>query len=263
MVFTGEGSKEAEESILSFCVRFGGSPEVTEEGTIVYRFDELLLSASGQKYAELASPIKRLKTFSTNPKNKNTWFIFINAVNLIFGSYFLYNSHAYGLLVSDIQYQAAPSFYAFTHILLGVITANPHGVIFVALGLVPLAFSVLFWLIPAIRLYMEKKENENIKLTNFKRLAFSSIWEKPFNVKSNRFTPSAVECQPQNQAAAGDAVIKALGSLSNPDVEIGSNGETLYSFPGLENEKSAVKKYRSGIDLSGSQLGKTVFDSGE
>jgi hypothetical protein len=263
MAFSGKNSAEAEEAILAFCSRYGGSPEVTEEGTIVYRFDDLLLRADSKKFSELSPPIKRLKTFSVNPKKLNGWFIAINAVNLLFGSYFLYNSFASGPLVTEMQYQSASYLYAFTHYLLSTISADPLGIIRGALGFVPLVFSLFFWIIPAVRRFLEAKENENIKLVNFKRLGFSKIWANPVNVELNSLAQSAAECSPKNIAAAADRVIKDLGAVSSPEIENGEGGKTFYSFNELVNEKQALQKYRAGIDPARAQLGETVFDSTE
>ncbi|MDR2258261.1 MAG: hypothetical protein LBE14_03820, partial [Treponema sp.] len=64
MALTGLGPQRAEEEILARCSEFGGSPEVSGEGTVVYRFDELLLRADREDRSFAgASPIKRLKEF--------------------------------------------------------------------------------------------------------------------------------------------------------------------------------------------------------
>jgi len=261
MVFAGLSGIEAEDSILSFCAKFGGSPEVTEEGTIVYRFDDLMLRADSARFSQLYPPVKRLKTFSTNSKKMNGWFIAINAVNLVFGSYFLHLSSAAGLLVTELQYQSASYLYAFTHYFLQMVTADPVGIIRVVLGLVPLLFSVFFWLIPLARNILEKKENNDIKLSNYRRLGFNKIWSFPFNVDMNILVPSAGECRPKDLTSAGDRVIKDMGAVSTPEVKIADDGKTLFSFNELDNEKRALKKYREAIEPSRSQLGETVFDT--
>ena len=252
MAFSGKDSLEAEESILSFCVKFGGSPEVTDEGTIVYRFDDLLLRADSKNFAELSPPVKRLKIFSANLKKMNAGLIIINAVNLIFGSYFLYHS-----------FTPEPSSYLYGVIyhLMEVFTSDPASIIRVALGLIPFVFSVLFWLIPAVRRFLMGKENENIKLVNFKRLGFSKIWQSPNNVETGSLVPSAAECRPKNPAAAGDRVIKDMSAVSRVEVEQGENGKMFYSFTELEKEKRALEKYRLSIDPVRAKLGETVFDS--
>jgi len=262
MAFTGEDSLEAETNILSFCSKFEGSPEVTEEGTIVYRFDKLLLTrADSEKTRELIPPINRLKTFSVNKNSTNGWFAVINAVNLIFGSYFIYQFLHAGQLLTQIQYNSASTLYAYTHYFLSFMTNNPHNFIGVVLGLIPFVFSLLFWIIPIVRYFMEKKENNKIKLVNFKRFSFSKIFSSPFNVDMSAFNPSIPECRPNDLTSAADRVIKDIGALSNPQVEINNEGKTIYSFDELEREKKALEKYRSSVNASHQKLGETVFDS--
>jgi hypothetical protein len=264
MAFTGESSIDAEQTLLAFCSRYAGSPEVTEEGTIVYRFDELLLRADKANTDELIPPVKRLKTFSANSKSKNGWFIAINAVNLLFGSYFLYQSFSAGQLLTEIQYQAASTLYSYTHYFLQMFTSDPAGLIRTALGLTPFLFSLLFWLIPAFRYFFEKKENEEIKLENFKRFSFGKIWSSPSKIDAEKFLDARnAECKPENINKARDRVIKDIGAISVPEIEQTEEGKIIYSFNELENEKRALEKYRAGVDPARSQLGITVFDSDE
>ena len=264
MAFTGEISIDAEQALLAFCSKYAGSPEVTEEGTIVYRFNELLLRADKVKTDELIPPIKRLKIFSGNSKSKNGWFIAINAVNLIFGSYFLYQSFSAGQLLTEIQYQAASSLYSYTHYFLQMITSDPVSIIRTVLGLTPLLFSFFFWLIPALRYFLEKEENEEIKLANFKRYGFGKIWTSPEKIDAEKFlnAPNA-ECKPKNISEARDRVIKDIGAISIPEIEQNENGKIIYSFNELADEKRALENYRAGIDPRQSLLGNTVFDSGD
>jgi hypothetical protein len=262
MAFTGENSLDAEKSILSFCSKFDGSPEVTEEGTIVYRFEEILLRSDTNKNSELIPPIKRLKIFSGNSKTMNGLFIAINAVNLLFGSYFFYQSFAAGQMIHDFINETAYSLYGYTHYFLHFIINEPHNFIRIVLGLVPLLFSLFFWIIPAVRNFLEKKENEDIKLLNFKRFSFSKIWSSPLNIDINNIQTSILECRPKDIAAASDRVIKDIGVISSPEIFIAESGKTIYSFNKLEKEKITLEKYRSGIDTSRLQLGDTVFDSG-
>jgi len=264
MALTGKNSLEANEQILAFCSKYKGSPEATEEGTLVFRFDDLLLRAKKDSLSPLKAQIqplfKQLKTFSFNKTSMNVWFIIINAVNLLFGSYFLYNAVNSGLLVTDIQFQSASNLYAFTHVIAGFITQNPHILIYTALGVVPAAFSVLFWLIPAIRKYTENKENENIKLSNYKKICFSKIWENPDNIELSGFVPQDEECRPKDINYAADRVIKDIGALSSPQVETGEDGKIIYSFDDLEREKKALEDYRNSLDPARAQIGEIVFN---
>jgi len=253
MVLSGKNSAEANGEILAFCSKYGGSPDVTEEGTLVFRFDDLLLRANTGGFPELPPPVRQLKTFSFNKKSMNGWFIFINAVNLLFGSYFIYNA--------NIQHQATPYFFAFTRYITGFFTQNPLFFMLVALGVTPVVFSLLFWLIPAVRKFKEDKENESIKLSNFKKFGFSKIWENPANIEASALVPQAEESRPKNLSYAADRVIKDIGAVSNPQVDIGEDGKIYYSFKDIEREKKALSDYRNSLDPVRAQIGDTVFDS--
>jgi len=262
MAFTGKNSQEAETDIIAFCSKFEGSPEATEEGTIVYRFDKLLLSSDSEKFSELVPPVERLKNFSENKKSTNKWFAVINAVNLIFGSYFLYQSINTGQLINKAQYIVAPKLYAYTHAIFDKIVYDPHLVIRSALGIIPLVFSLLFWIIPTVRFLIEKKENNEIKLKNFKRFSFSKIFYSPKNIDVGALNPNMNECRPDDLASAADRVIKDIGAISNPQIEIKDN-KTIYTFNELEREKEALEKYRKSACFSRQKLGETVFDSND
>jgi hypothetical protein len=127
------------------------------------------------------------------------------------------------------------------------------------LGLIPLTFSVLFWVIPIYRFFKEKKENNKIKIENFKRFSFSKILSSPNNIDIFSFKPNIKECEPYDKKAAIDNVIKDIGVVSSPQIEITEKGNTIYSFNELENEKKALEKYRMSITRK--NLGETVFDS--
>ncbi|MDR0623040.1 MAG: hypothetical protein LBG10_01250 [Treponema sp.] len=262
MALTGLEPQRAEEEILARCSEFGGSPEVTEEGTLVYRFDEILLRADREDRSfSGASPIKRLKEFSSNKKNMNFWFGLINTVNLIFGGYFFYNALTTGAILTETQFHASSYLYAVTYVLSAEFIRNPLPLIGIGLGLVPLVFSLLFWLVPGIRYFLEKKENEKIKLDNLKKAGFGWIWSKPLAVQEKEINSPAKECRPRNMAAARDRIIKDMGAYSMPEVELDGAGNTVYSFKELRREKEALARYRTSIDPAASSLGKIVFDS--
>jgi len=271
MAISGENNIEAEKNILSLCSKYEGSPEVSGEGTVYYKFEKILLGAElsnsrrfdPNKNNKITPPLKNIKIFSVNKKKQNGWFIAINAFNLLFGSYFLYNSITFGKLLDIAQYQAAPAIYSYTHYFLNMIMQEPHNLIKVALGVIPLVFSFFFWLIPLIRFAFLKKENKKIKLTNFKRFSFSKIWEMPCYIDEDSLKPSLAECAAEDKKSAFDSVIKDIGAVSSPEIEISDNGITFYSFKELEKEKKTLEKIKKNIDVSRLQLGQTVFDSAD
>ena len=258
---TGLSPDTAGERILGYCVEFGGSPEASEDGTVVYRFDDLMLRADKRdfSFSELSGPIKRLKAFSSNPQKANRFFALINGVNLIFGGYFLFNALKTGAILNQVQLQASSYLYGLTYALSSQFIENPLGFITTGLGWVPLIFSALFWLIPILRFLGGKRDNEKLKLENFRKSSYHRIWRNPLAVNPREFVPQTVECEPANLRAAQNQIIREIGAYSVPD----EKGGEVYSFPGIDREKLALEKYRAGIDKSASELGKTVFDSGK
>ncbi|MDR2134450.1 MAG: hypothetical protein LBP27_05025 [Treponema sp.] len=190
----------------------------------------------------------------------NVWFGIINSVNLFFGSYFFYNALSTGAVSAGVPYYGS-WLYGMTYVLFSHFTENPLPFLGIGLGLIPLIFSLLFWLIPALRFLSEKKENDQSRLENFRRIGFGYLWDKPLRVEPADLEGPAPECRPANIDAARDRVIKDMGAYSVPEVEINDRGAAVYSFRELEREKEALNKYRASVDPKQSEIGKTVFDS--
>jgi hypothetical protein len=238
-------------------------PEATEEGTVVYRFDELLLRADrrDRSFSGLSAPLKRLRSFSSNAKGMNRWFTVINTVNLLFGGYFFVNALNTGPVLTQEHFDAASYLYGVVYVLLSPLAANPLPLISIVLGIIPIVFSLLFWIIPALRYAGIQKTNETVKLENLRKDGYGRIWDNPLAARSSDMNPAAEECRPRNLAAARERVIREIGAYTVPDVAIGADGETVYSFKELAREKTALQKYRASIKPGASDPGKIVFDS--
>ncbi|MDR0567663.1 MAG: hypothetical protein LBG87_00455 [Spirochaetaceae bacterium] len=261
MAITGLTPQTAETAITARCVEFGGLPEVTEDGTVVYRFDELLLRADKRDRSfSGASLLKRLKTFSSNAKAMNVWFSILNGVNLVFGSYFLYNAVTTGAITEETA-KTASYIYHVAYALLGIVSPDPLPFITIGLGAVPVVFSFLFWLIPALRWRMMKKDNETIKMENLRKTGYTRIWADPSAVKAETITADAEECRPKNLAEAQSAIVKEMGAYAIPDVTLDNAGTAVYDFKDLTREKDALRKYREQAHTQTPGLGRTIFDS--
>ena len=273
MALTGLVPQKAEEYISGLCVEFGGTPELTEEGTLVYRFDEILLSGEKTKTSQGLFGVpdmlkKKLRIFSLNPGGMNLWFIVINGINLLFGSYFLYNTVAKGevlfkTLADGSIASSVRGMYGIVYYFLAQTGIAPLPVIQIFLGIIPLVFSLFFWAIPAIRSFMLKKENNRIRMDNFRSLGYGRIWEKPDEFRPTEFNPSCDDCRPSPLGDASIRIVKEMGTYSMPEVSLDGKQNELYSFRELLREKDALTKYREAIDPSAALPGKAIFDSGE
>ncbi|MDR2480996.1 MAG: hypothetical protein LBD07_01710 [Spirochaetaceae bacterium] len=261
MILTGKSPAEAEESITAFCTAYNGSPEATEDGTVVYRFEELLFNTGkNQSSALYSGPVYKLNIFSSNEKKFNRWFSVLNMVNLLFGAYFTLNT-LYINIMANIDSEQAYVYslvYKFTEKVIGT-TAYP--VMLWWLGLVPLTFSILFWLIPFIRNKILKKNNERIKFINFRQFACNTIWKNPVNITAGALNPTDPSSRPLHFKKAQDAVITELSAYYPVKIEANDSGEFRYSFEDLEWEKTSLKKHRALVKTR--TLGNVIFDSGE
>jgi len=261
MALTGRSPADAEERICRYCVEFGGSPEATPEGTVVYRFDDLLKRADqrDKSFSGFSAPLKGLRRFSSNPKKMNTVFAAINGVNLAFGGYFLYNALTTGHILTEAHFNAASYLYKVVYVVSAHFVENPLPAITLGLGLVPLAFSLFFWLIPALRALRLRGENDAVKLENFRKEGYRRILEEPLEFDPQTVAPQVEECRPRDLAGARDRLVKEMGSYAMPEVSLDAAGHTRYSFTELPREAAALTRYRDAIHPA--SLGETVFDS--
>jgi hypothetical protein len=260
MVLTGLPPDRAGEYVIRLCVEFAGSPEATEEGTVVYRFDELLLRGGEDAGAPAGGPVKKLNPFSSNPPKLNKWFCVINGINLLFGGYFFAESLRLSAPAHSVY---DPSLiYGMVHSFLSPFLWNPLPALMFGLGLVPLAFSLFFWFIPLARRRRLKKDNEEIRLENFRKFGYGAIWQNPEEVRPPDLWPDKEAYSPKDLPRAGEGIIKEMGSYAIPDVTLDGKNKEIYRFAELRREKEALERYRRGIDPAAGGLGKTVFDSG-
>jgi hypothetical protein len=260
MMLTGADTNEAGGLICAYCSEYGGMPEATDDGTVVYRFDALLLRADrkDRSFGGLTAPLKQIKKFSSNPAKMNVWFGIINSVNLFFGSYFFVNALKSGHILTQQHFDAASYLYGVTYVLTNNFISNPLPAMLVGLGVVPLLFSLFFWLIPLVRFLLLKHDNEGIKLNNLRKIGLMRIWDSPLSVTADGIKADIDECRPKNIDAARERVIKDASQYSIPEVAVNEKGETVYSFTELNREKEALSKYRAGIKNADSELGGVV-----
>ncbi len=248
MMLTGLPPSEAETAINGYLAALNGSPEATDDGTIVYRFDEMMMRAdkTNRSFEHVSAPLKRLKKFSSNSAAMNRWFAILNAVNFVFGSYFLFFGTVFGSAINAAKSVFGSRLYEISLTLFQNI-GLPFSFIIIGLGFIPLSFSLLFYAIPLIRHFSEKKENHTIATENARKELLRRVWSNPERIDS-----SSVLQQEQD-------LLKELGSYAQPQLTIDESGHTLYHFPTLAEEQRALEKYRKTIEDF--DIGKTIFDS--
>ena len=269
MSITGLPPLEAEQRINRYLVEFEGSPEVTEGGAIYYSFPALMRRKDrADRSVGGSAPMRPIAAFSANPKKSNFWFAAINAVNFLFGTYFTLEATAHHSLLQTLysgQYathlvmtHGGDAFYLFVHQLLGKLggIADPTALLGYGLGAVPLAFSIFFYGIPAVRSARLAARNERARVENLRRVVYRAAMDSPSAVRAGAIAPSADAARPRN-AGAAERIVTELAAWAGADPKADGS----FEFAELARTQKEAAALRAAIDTSKFELGDTVFDS--
>jgi hypothetical protein len=265
MAITGGDTEGANALMNRLLLEYEGEPGVTDDGTVIYSFPELMRTsdaARGSGQVPIENPsTKTVVPFSANKPRTNGWIIFFNAFNLAFGSYFLG--------ISVVQGAAAiarngPYLYSFVGRLLQQADISPVPVIAVVLGIIPVAFSVFFFLVPLIRRIRLSRQNDAIREETVRKRVMAQVLATPSHVDPGAVRPTGTNMDPRDLPAVSrrilDRIAAALGAEPLP---LEKEGQFAFRFPEIEREIADVEAYRKGIDTKRYDVGKTVFDSGQ
>ena len=269
MSLTGLPPLEAEERINRYLYEFEGSPEVSEGGAIYYSFPSLMRrSDKVDRSFGGSAQMRPMASFSSNPKKSNIWFCVINAVNLFFGGYFLAGALAQHPLLAPlysgqfsthlVMTRGWDAFYLFVHQLFDKVggVSDPTAFLGYVLGVVPLAFSLFFYAIPAIRAGRLEARNERARVENLRRVAYRAVIDAPTAVKSGSIAPAESAAKPKD-AGAAERIVTELAAWSGADPKADGS----YEFTELARTQKEAAAVRASIDPASFELGGAVFDS--
>lgn len=251
IALTGLPPESAEQAICRYLYEFEGNPEVSDEGTLYYDFSKLLVRLDTEKSLNSASAFKQLQPFSANNKKSNTTFVVINGINLLFGSYFLLQTLNYdpAMLKTELSY----FFYFVLNLFIQFGVENPIAVIMWALGVVPLVFSLLFWLIPAVRSFLLKRTNEAIVVENARRYVYTQLIHAQLELDESIFNDAPASAVPNSQKRK--QVLMETAAYEKADVS--SSGKFVFTDYGRRHDN--IEKLRAKAVVSGP--GTVIFDS--
>jgi len=232
---------------------YDGDVFVSEEGGIVYRFEKMRRTAASRPEPEPEPPpawtkARELPPLTGNSVGANVGIAALNAFNLLMGWWSIDN---------DMTVERA--MHLFDRVPYHVVgTGTP-----VALGLVPLVFSALLFLLPVGRavarpFQARAQAEERGRLAVLREVIERLRADEPV-------TDAAVAeawRRATGQAPAGKRVDVELVALGG-SVAIEESGATRWRFPDLETEAAAVEAEREAAPESEAKLGKVVFATDE
>jgi hypothetical protein len=268
MAATGRDAEGAQLLLHRWLVEFEGDPRATDDGTVVYAFPGLLRTTADEQHrfdgaASGEAPARTLVPFSTNKPRTNGWIVFLNLFNLLFGGYFLFVGLAPAAAASvgpnfTFLFRVAEALLAYVGV-----TANAAGLLSRALGIVPLAFSALFYLVPLVRRRRLARINEEIRTEGLARRVYARVLSDPSKVDPREVRPLGAGADPARFEASRKRIFDRFAGAKGAEPEALPGGGFIYRFADLEREKADLQRYRASVDLAKLQTGATVFDSGK
>jgi hypothetical protein len=275
MALTGKDGEEAQALMNRYLLEFEGDPGVTDSGTLIYSFPELLRTTEAEQQVSAPvsldnPPMKKTLPFSLNKPKTNAWIIFFNTFNLLFGTFFFSYAVTHGSSIVPLTVSRARGWLAFFSTMYSVaygflesIGVSPAAFIAVVLGIIPVSFSLLFFLIPLFRKLRLSSRNEGIREENLRKKIYAEVLFNPAHADPLQIPKGGPDSTPKKFNAVRERIFTRFAALKSAEPEPKADGGFTYRFGELEREIADVEEYRRKVDIKSLEVGKTVFDSGQ
>jgi hypothetical protein len=249
---TGLPRDEADPLMARLLLDYDGTVDVSEEGGIVYRFESLRKTVD-QAPMDRPKPVwarlKKLVPLTGNGLGTNVLIAGLNGFNLIMSWFALANDLTFAKLAWIFESaQHGPRYPV----------PAPTGTA-IALGVVPLIFSIALFAIPLVRAAIRPLKERRIARENGRRAMLREILE---NLRGGEVTDESLRrawkeaagTEPDDKELTREVV--ALGG----DVDYES-GKVRYRFPDFEAEQKALEAEREAAAESEAKVGQVIFSS--
>lgn len=227
---TGASLEEADRALTASAVRFRGNIDVSDDGQLVYRFDDLRVSSEAgvddtkRGPAPIWERLVRVPPLAgKNPKKTNRWITLLNGFNLTMGAV---------VLGSAVTLTSAVA---------------------IGLGWIPLVFSTLFFAIPGARALQRRFAKPRIEAENERRRLVEAVY-----ISAEDGVARPVDAKIFDTSKAGERIVADFDA----DVEVDEDGEIYYRFPRVADQISAGEKARQQATAE-LVFGQTIFSSDE
>ncbi len=251
MRVTGLPREQADPMMARLMLDYDGDVDVSDEGGIVYRFAALRRTASDAPTREPAPAWTRsrpLPPLTGNSGGTNFVIAVLNAFNLLMATWVIANDMTLeraAHLFDRVPYQVTG-------------TGIP-----VALGVVPLVFSLALFLLPLGRALVRPLRRRQAVREQGRLAVLREVLDR---VGAHRPVTDEAVAQAWTRAtgtsADGRRIDRALVALGG-DVQIEPDGRTRWRFADLETEAAAVEAERQAAAEDEARLGEVVYATDE
>ncbi|MBQ4359948.1 MAG: hypothetical protein II767_06805 [Proteobacteria bacterium] len=264
---TGQSREKCESDLAKFTAEFNGTAEITNNGTLVYVFEDMLKSTRAGDRTSLPAPawatLEQPRKLTANTAGGNAFVIGFNSFNLIMSSIIaiggvdlLYspsnpNDPYQAMLYAQKQAELAPTFFW--------------------LGFFPMIFSLLLFAVPLCRLPGNIKENRarkerNIRKASLLALSNASKSSKGTALQLTNMANTANNCLVNaGLKPASDDEIKAV--MNDLCDELGGDIDTTnnrgYVFEDMDIRLKDAQQERNSRNLAHQDLGRVVYSSNQ
>jgi hypothetical protein len=252
MRVTGLPREKADPMMARLMLDYDGDVDVSEDGGIVYRFAAIRKTASETTTEREPAPAwtraKPLAPLTGNPVGANLAIGAINAFNLFMGLWGIENNMTLERAIH--LFDKVPH-----HV---VDTGMP-----IALGIVPLVFSALLFLLPLGRALVRPMRVKAAVEEKGRLAVLHEVLDR-VRVKQPVTDQGVAEAwkSATGEAPAGKRLDRELVALGG-DVAIEESGATKWRFPELETEAAAVEAEREAAAEDEARLGAVVYATDE
>lgn len=245
---TGLELHEADEELARLMAAHEGDVQVTDDGTLLYVFPELMVSAHGAVQEREPAPawrrLEAARPLTGNSAGSNALIVAMNGFNLAAA--------------------ATAPFFIFPRLGIGGTAAE------IGLVWIPVAFSTVFFAVPGLRWLGVTRENTRRALRNVRKAVLGLV--SKFSLAGDE-----VEALPETEAElrvkglkgsklplARDAVKPTLDRLVaefDGEVEADADGRTSFRFPRFREQIEAAHRARGDLALEGRTVGEIVYAS--
>jgi hypothetical protein len=250
MRVTGLPREKADPMMARLMLDFDGDVDVSEDGGIVYRFPSLRKTATEAAEREPPAAWERaapeLPPFTGNSFEANFGIVALNAFNLMMSAFVL-ERH---LTLQNIE----------------ILFSGARHVVFepgtpIALGVVPLVFSLVLFAIPIgraiARPFKQRKiTEERGRLAVLREVIERTRSKRPVNDAAVEGAWSRATGEPANRVR----IARELTELGG-DVAVEENGATRWRFVDLETEAAAIEAERQAAPAEEARVGPVIFDT--
>jgi len=251
---TGLPRDQADPLMARLMLDYDGEVDVSEAGGITYRFEAIRKTASAtaepRPHAAWLTQ-KALPPLTGNPSSSNVVISLLNGFNLLMAAVAL----GANLTLARVQYllEATPPYV--------VKPPMPYDGVPIALGLIPLLFSIAIFLLPLGRVALRPIRQRAIAQENGRLGLLREILTR---IERHAPLPEAPLKEAWKRAAGTEpdpkVLTRAIVDLGG-DVEIEEHGAVRYRFVDLETEAAALEAERAAAADAEARVGEVVFGS--